>query len=82
MHGDAVSNSNFETRLKGEGNFSLNIKRQFELARKTFFKGKVFPKLRTDHFDRPDQSGQMSLFLKKSSQNNRELFYLYVPLFT
>lgn len=62
IHGDNLGDSRFGTRMKGEGNFSLNIKRQFELARKRFLNNTPFPRLRTDLFERPSKDGQMSLF--------------------
>jgi DNA repair photolyase len=62
IHGDNLGDSQFITRMKGEGNFSLNIKRQFELARKKYLFNRDFPQLRTDLFERPSKDGQMSLF--------------------
>lgn len=62
MRGGKVSDSRFGVRMTGEGAFALNIKRQFELARKRFLPDRPFPKLRTDLFTIPDDSGQLSLF--------------------
>lgn len=61
-HGGSLSDSRFGTRMKGEGNFALNISRQFELARKKFLPKAPFPRLRTDLFECPSKDGQMSLF--------------------
>ncbi len=62
MHGDQLGDSRFGTRMRGEGNFALNVKRQFVLARKRFMDDNVFPHLREDLFERTDGGGQMSLF--------------------
>lgn len=62
MHGEQLGDSRFGTRMRGEGNFALNIKRQFALARNRFMKDAVFPHLREDLFERPRMDGQMSLF--------------------
>ena len=63
LHGGQLDDStSFGTRTKGEGNFAINLKRQFALARKKFFRDKPFPSLRTDLFERPNKNGQMSLF--------------------
>lgn len=62
MHGGNLSDSRFGTRMKGEGNYALNIHRQVALARKRFFSNIPYPKLRTDLFRVPDTSGQMNLF--------------------
>jgi DNA repair photolyase len=62
IQGGELGNSNFGVRMRGEGNFALNLKRQFEIARKRFFTDKPFPRLRTDLFERPSKDGQMNLF--------------------
>lgn len=62
IHGDNLGDSRFVTRMVGEGPYSLNIKRQFELAKKRFFTGRVFPRLRTDLFEKIDRRGQTTLF--------------------
>ena len=62
MHGGNIGDIRFGTRMSGEGNFALNLKRQFALARSRFLGDKVFPRLRTDLFERPNTDGQMSLF--------------------
>ena len=61
MHGGKLSDSRFGVRMRGEGNYALNLKRQFELARSRFLPDKPYPKLRTDLFIRPS-SGQLDLF--------------------
>jgi DNA repair photolyase len=62
VHDGKLSDSRFGTRMRGEGNFALNIRRQFEIARNRFMGGGGFPKLRTDLFRRPDENGQLGLF--------------------
>lgn len=62
IHGGKLSDSRFGTRMKGEGNFAENIRQQMELARKRFLPKTGFPKLRTDLFEVPDESGQMRFF--------------------
>jgi DNA repair photolyase len=62
VHDGKLSDSRFGTRMRGEGNYALNIKRQFEVARARFLPSQSFPKLRTDLFRRPDRSGQLGLF--------------------
>lgn len=62
MHGGQLNDSRFGTRMKGEGNYALNIKRQYEIARRKFFPIEKRTSLRKDLFERPDDSGQMSLF--------------------
>lgn len=62
MHGGKTNDSRFGIRMKGEGNYAENIHRQMNIARKRFFPKQDFPKLRTDIFEIPDESGQMRLF--------------------
>lgn len=62
VHGGKVSDSRFGVRMKGEGNFALNIKRQYEIARNKFFPEQNFPKLRTDLFLRKPKNGQLTMF--------------------
>jgi len=62
IYGGEIGDRRFGTRMKGEGNFALNLNRQFELACKRFFVDKPFPRLRKDLFERPSTNGQMSLF--------------------
>lgn len=62
MHDGKLNDSRFGKRMRGEGNFALNIKRQYEIARNKFFPDNDFPKLRTDLFVHKPKNGQMSLF--------------------
>lgn len=62
IHGGKISNSQFGSRMKGEGIYALSIQRQVELARKRFLPSKPIPKVRRDLFQRPDKNGQMKLF--------------------
>ena len=62
IHGGKVSNSNFSTRMKGEGNYAESIRRQMEIAKNRYFPNTFFPELRCDLFEIPDESGQLSLF--------------------
>jgi DNA repair photolyase len=62
LHDGKLSDSRFGTRMRGEGNYALNIRRQFEIARRRFLPQQSFPKLRTDLFRRPDRNGQLDLF--------------------
>ena len=62
MHGSQLNSSEFGQRMSGKGNFALNIKRQFALAKKMFLSDKRMPTLRKDIFQAPDYNGQMSLF--------------------
>lgn len=61
-HDGRLSDSRFGTRMRGEGNFALNIERQFRLARSRFLPASRPPALRTDLFRRPSQNGQLGLF--------------------
>ncbi len=66
MHGGKLSDSRYGTRMKGEGNYAENIRKQMEIARKRFFNSNPIPKLRKDLFQIPVNSkldnGQMRLF--------------------
>lgn len=62
MHDGKLNDSRFGTRMRGEGIFALSIRRQFELARKRYFPQRPFPRLRTDLFRIPDDTGQLDLF--------------------
>lgn len=61
MHDGKLSDSRFGVRMRGEGNYAVNLRRQFELAHNRFLPQRPFPKLRTDLFMR-DWSGQLDLF--------------------
>ena len=60
-HGGALNDSRFGLRTKGEGKVAAQIHEMARLARQKYFKGKTFPKLRTDIHE-PYKSGQMRLF--------------------
>lgn len=60
LHAGKVSDSRFGARMRGEGNFALNVKRQFEIGRARFMAGRSSLVLRNDLFLRND--GQLSLF--------------------
>ncbi|HYG52106.1 MAG TPA: PA0069 family radical SAM protein [Flavobacteriales bacterium] len=60
-HGGKLNDSRFGKRMSGEGNFSMAIKRQYQVGYQKFFKDKVFPEMNCDLFVRTDK-GQMSLF--------------------
>ncbi|MES2554643.1 MAG: PA0069 family radical SAM protein [Bacteroidota bacterium] len=62
LHGGKVNDSRYGIRMKGEGAYSLNIERQFKVARERFLPVRSNPKMRTDLFIIPDESGQTSLF--------------------
>ncbi len=60
-HGGTLNDSRYGTRMSGEGNFALNLKRQYKIAYNKFLKDKKFPRLRTDLFVRTNK-GQMTMF--------------------
>lgn len=60
-HGGSLSDSRFGIRNKGEGQIALQIHDMAKLAKQRYFKGKVFPKLRTDLHEQ-FKDGQMKLF--------------------
>lgn len=62
IHGGSLGDSRFGTRMRGEGNYALNMERQFKIARNRFLTGRVSSTLRKDLFRRPDSSGQLELF--------------------
>lgn len=62
IHGGKVSNSQFGNRMRGNGIFSINLKRQFEIAKKRFFSQREPIRLRTDLFRVPSDDGQLELF--------------------
>jgi DNA repair photolyase len=61
MHGGTLNDSRFGTRMSGEGLYAKTIEQLFKAAREKYLKGRVFPKLSTEHFKRPEK-GQLSLF--------------------
>ena len=60
-HGGSINDSRFGIRSKGEGKVAEQIHEMARLAKKKYFQGKTFPKLRTDLHE-PYKSGQMKLF--------------------
>lgn len=62
IHGGKVSNSRFVQRMRGEGHYSANLRRQFELAKNRFFSDRKPVQLRTDLFRIPPENGQLELF--------------------
>lgn len=60
-HGGTLNDSRFGTRMRGEGNFALSIRRQYEIARKKFLADKKITQHNYDLFIRTNK-GQMSLF--------------------
>lgn len=62
IHGGKLSDSRYETRMKGEGNYAENIRKQMEIARNRFFANTSIPKLQTDLFELPNKNGQIRLF--------------------
>lgn len=61
-HGGQVNDSRYQTRMKGEGVMSTMFAAQFKLmARKYGLNIGTF-KLSSEHFHRPDRSGQLKLF--------------------
>jgi len=61
IHGGKLNDSRPGVRMRGEGNYALNINRQFQIARNRFIPDKPFPALRTDLFVR-STGGQLDLF--------------------
>ena len=62
MRGGELGNSEFGKRMRGSGNYALNLKRQFTLAYNKFFPQKTYPQLNTELFRHPPKNGQLSLF--------------------
>lgn len=61
LHGGKTGDSRFGTRMRGEGEWSVQIKRVAQIARQKFFSGRTSPDLRTDLFENPDNN-QLTLF--------------------
>lgn len=61
LHGGKVSDSRSGTRMKGEGNFSINIQRLFRVLKARYFKDRHMPELDSTAFSPPPQ-GQLQLF--------------------
>lgn len=62
IHGGQLNDSRYGKRMKGEGNYAENIRKQMEIARNRFFANTFIPKLRTDLFEIPNKNGQIRLF--------------------
>lgn len=60
-HNGNLNDSRFGDRMRGEGVFAEQIRSQMLLARRRYFKGRVFPMLNTQLFDNK-QNGQFTLF--------------------
>ncbi|GLB53127.1 radical SAM protein [Neptunitalea chrysea] len=60
-HGGSLGDSRFGDRMRGEGVFALQIKRQIALARAKHFKNKVFPKLAVEKYQK-NIDNQLRLF--------------------
>ena len=61
MRGGKLNDSNFHTRMRGEGVFADHIKSIFEVASRRAALDGPFPELTTEHFRRP-KGKQMTLF--------------------
>lgn len=63
MRGGKLNDSNFHTRMKGEGVFAEQISAKFKLARRKAGLDRPFPRLSTEHSRRTsDEKEQMRLF--------------------
>lgn len=62
IHNGKTGQSNFGTRMKGQGVFALNIQRQVQLAKYKYFKNPKHIRLNTTLFKRPSLNGQLDLF--------------------
>ncbi|NQZ43097.1 MAG: PA0069 family radical SAM protein [Flavobacteriaceae bacterium] len=60
-HGGSLNDSRFGLRNRGEGKVAEQIHQMARLAKKKYFQGREFPKLRTDLHE-PYKAGQMKLF--------------------
>ncbi|MEM1258095.1 MAG: PA0069 family radical SAM protein [Bacteroidota bacterium] len=60
-HGGSINDSRFGIRSRGEGKVAEQLHEMARLARRKYFKHKVFPALRTDLHE-PYKDGQMKLF--------------------
>ena len=61
IRGGKLNDANFESRMRGEGNFAEQMAKLFDLARKKSGITASWPKLTTEHFRRPEKN-QLSLF--------------------
>ena len=62
LRGGKLNDSNFMSRMRGEGIFAEQIRTMFDLGMKRAGIPNDFPHLRTDLFRRPESRGQMSLW--------------------
>ncbi len=61
LHGGALNDSRYGTRMSGQGNYAKAIDMLFKSAKEKYLKGRIYPKLSTEHFKRPEK-GQLKLF--------------------
>lgn len=61
IRGGKLNDSNFHTRMRGEGIYAEQMRKTFRVAHQRFGYGSP-PPVRTDLFRRPMRSGQMSLW--------------------
>lgn len=62
IHGGDIGDSTYGRRMRGQGSYALNFRRQFEMAQHRFFAHKKRRHLRTDLFRIPNKDGQLDLF--------------------
>src|SRR5687767_15857900 len=62
MRGGKLNDSNFGSRMSGQGVFARQIKSMFDVARRKAGLDGPFPELSTAAFKRPGRGAQMSLF--------------------
>jgi len=62
IHSGRTGSSNFGSRMKGDGTYALNIRRQLKLAKHKYFPNPKRTSLRKDLFRRPSTDGQLDLF--------------------
>ena len=60
-HGGQLNDSRFGSRMKGDGAVAQQIQQMAHLAKAKYFKGRQFPKLRTDLHE-TYKDGQLKLF--------------------
>ncbi len=61
LHGGKMNDSEWGRRMKGSGNFAMNIDRVFKVMRRRYFAGRESPPLDSSRFHRPPE-GQLDLF--------------------
>jgi DNA repair photolyase len=62
LRGGKLNDSNWHSRMRGEGVFADQMKSMFELAKRRAGLTQPFPELRSDLFTRPARDGQLPLF--------------------